>query len=71
VVTGYARKADAALARRCGAHRFFLKPLLPASLLQEIESVFAHLKEGRQPVWNGPSGAWDRRLRRRSTDGER
>jgi two-component system cell cycle response regulator DivK len=72
VVTGYVRDADRALARRCGADRFFIKPLLPDALLHEVERGLAQFRQGRRPEWNGPTIDVDRRRRpRRSTDPQR
>ena len=61
VVTGYARAQDAALARRCGADQFFIKPLLPDALGEAIEQALDSLRAGQRPPWNAPTTPIDRR----------
>ena len=69
VVTGFARAKDAALARRCGADQFFVKPLVPDALGRAIEEALVHLQSGERPPWNGPPTPVDRRQEpRRKTD---
>ena len=58
VVTGFGRAEDRALARRCGADRFFTKPFLPGALLREVQSALVCVAEGRRPDWNDPPPAW-------------
>ena len=61
VVTGYARAQDAALAHRCGADQFFIKPLLPDALELAVKQALDSLKTGQRPPWNGPTTPIDRR----------
>jgi len=61
VVTGYARAQDAALARRCGADQFFIKPVLPDALELAIEQALDSVRAGQRPPWNGPTTPVDRR----------
>jgi DNA-binding response OmpR family regulator len=61
VVSGYGREQDRQMARECGADRFFMKPLLPDALLEQVQHAALCRREGRRPDWNGPATAGDRR----------
>ena len=61
VVTGFARAQDAALAQRCGADQFFVKPLVPDALGTAIEEALVGLQTGQRPRWNVPTTPVDRR----------
>jgi CheY-like chemotaxis protein len=69
VVTGFARAQDAALAQRCGADQFFVKPLVPDALGSAIEQALVSLRTGERPPWNRATTPVDRRQEpRRKTD---
>ena len=61
VVSGYVREEDREQARRCGADRFFMKPLLPDALLAEVQEAAVCYGENRRLDWNGTPPQGDRR----------
>ncbi len=65
VVSGYVRRDDAERVRLCGADRFLLKPLLPESLLAEVQDALTCFRRGARPPWRAYVAPADRRRQER------